>query len=112
MLHSDVDPSEDAAVRPVGTEEEKEKEEEEKVFAVPLSSTKGTFTHTKTAYDEMFSKLISPHAITQKRKNNGFEAKRKNKTRRLINIPCLRNESTNYNSAPLNISDFFSPLMF
>lgn len=79
MLHSDVDPSEDAAVRPVGTEEEKEEEEEEKVFSVPLSSTKGTFPHTKTAYDEMFSKLISPHAITQKLKNNGFEAKRKTK---------------------------------
>lgn len=78
MLHSDVDPGKEAAVRSVGTEEKK-KEEEEKVFSVPLSSAKGLFTHTKTAYDEMFSKLISPHAITQKLKNNGLKAKRKTK---------------------------------
>lgn len=65
------------------------------VFSVRLSPAKGTFTRTKTAYDEMFSKPISPRAITPKLKNNGLEAKVKNKTRRLINIPCLGNGSTN-----------------
>lgn len=78
-LHSGVDPSKVDAVRAAAIKEEREKEEEEKVFSVPLSTTKGTFTHTKTAYDEMLSKLISPRAITQKRKNNGLEAKRKTK---------------------------------
>lgn len=70
MFQSGVDPSGDVAARVVGTEEEKEM-----VFSVRLSPTKGTFTCTKTAYDEMLSKPISLRAITPKLKNNSLEAK-------------------------------------
>lgn len=76
-FQSGVDPSGDAAAHLVGTEEEQK--EEEKVFSVRLSPAKGTFTRTKTTYDEMLSKPISPRTITPKLKNNSLEAKRKTK---------------------------------
>lgn len=73
-LQSGIDPSGDAAACLIGTEEE---EKEEKVFSVRLSPAEGAFTRTKPAYDEMFSKPISPRAITPKLKNNGLEANEK-----------------------------------
>lgn len=86
-LQSGVDPSGDAAAPTVGT-----KEEEEKVFSICLIPAKGTLPRTKFDDDEMFSKPVSPHAITPELKNNGVEAKWKTK---LIYIPCLRNGLTN-----------------